>query len=595
MPRHLASAARHACPLVALVALVAVAPPSAEAKITRLEITRVESPTFGGTTFDSAGQYERLVGKAYGEVDPAHPLNAIVQDIALAPRNARGMVEYSTDIHILKPVDLARGNGVLFFNVVNRGNKGGLSSYNAGISGTTATINQAADAGDGFMMRHGFSLVWFGWQADVLAGDDRLTMQVPVARNPDGSSITGIVREEIVVQAPTTTVNLSTGHFSGFTHASYPTVSVDNRTPLADGFLPTVTVRAREQDPRAVIPNSEWSFASCPEGAVATPSDTRLCYPAGFQPGRLYELTYRAKDPTVLGLGYAAMRDLAAFFKHEQRDTSGTVNPLYRAGAKAVIQGSSQSGRNIRTFLLLGFNQDESGRIAYDGAYPHIGGGLASLNIRFAHPGRAWGEQVDHLYPAYDFPFTYARVEDPITGRTQGVLDRCTVTNTCPLIFHVATALEIWEGRQSLGLTDPLGTRDVSRPRQRAHLHHGLDPARGAAAATRQPAAVRQLPAAAQPQSAAVDDAGAPGRVHCLGARRRGAAAERGAPHRGWHAVAARERALPRHSSQRVRRRTAPGRALPGRHQPAEGARLRAAVRGGGVQRHRHPRTAAPG
>ena len=136
MPRHLVSAARHACPLVALVALVAVAPPLAEANITRLEITRVESPTFGGTTFDSAGQYERLVGKAYGEVDPAHPLNAIVQDIALAPRNARGMVEYSTDIHILKPVDLARGNGVLFFNVVNRGNKGGLSAYNAGISGT---------------------------------------------------------------------------------------------------------------------------------------------------------------------------------------------------------------------------------------------------------------------------------------------------------------------------------------------------------------------------------------------------------------------------------------------------------------------------
>jgi Alpha/beta hydrolase domain len=464
MPRDLASAARHACPLVALVALVALAPPPAEARITRLEITRVESPTFGGTAFDSAGPYERLVGKAYGEVDPAHPLNAIIQDIALAPRNARGMVEYSTDIHILKPVDLARGNGVLFFNIVNRGNKGGLSSYNARISGTTATTNQAADAGDGFMMRHGFSLVWFGWQADVLAGDDRLTMQVPVARNPDGSSITGIVREEIVVQAPTTTVNLSTGHFSGFTHASYPTVSVDNRAPLADGFLPTLTVRGREQDPRVVIPNSEWSFASCPEGAVATPSDTRLCYPAGFQPGRLYELTYRAKDPTVLGLGYAAMRDLAAFFKHEQRDTSGTVNPLYRAGAKAVIQGSSQSARNIRTFLHLGFNQDESGRIAYDGAYPHIGGGLASLNIRFAHPGRAWGEQVDHLYPAYDFPFTYARIEDPITGRTQGVLDRCTVTNTCPLIFHVATALEIWEGRQSLGLTDPLGTRDVSDP-----------------------------------------------------------------------------------------------------------------------------------
>jgi hypothetical protein len=306
-------------------------------------------------------------------------------------------------------------------------------------------------------------------------------MQVPVARNPDGSPITGLVREEIVVQAPATTVNLSTGQFTGLTHASYPTVSLDNRTPLADGFLPTLTVRAREQDARVAIPNSEWSFASCAPGTAATPSATQLCYPAGFQPGRLYELIYRAKDPTVLGLGYVAMRDLAAFFKHAERDASGTPNPLYRAGAKAVIQGSSQSGRNIRTFIHLGFNQEETGRIAYDGAYPHIGGGLAALNIRFAHPGRAWGEQVDHLYPAYDFPFTYARVQDPISGRTQGVLDRCTVTNTCPLIFHVATALEMWEGRQSLGLTDPSGVQDVTEPANvrtyiMASTQHGAAP-----------------------------------------------------------------------------------------------------------------------
>ena len=268
--------------------LAALAPPVVEARIVRLELTRVETPTFGGATFDPVGQYERLVGRAYGEVDPAHPLNAIIQDIALAPRNARGLVEYSTDIHILKPVDLARGNSVLFFNVANRGNKGGLASYNAGIAGSLATLNQAAEAGDGFMMRQGFSLVWFGWQADVLPGDDRLTMQVPVARNPEGTPITGIVREEIVVQAPTPTVNLSTGNFTGLTHASYPTVSVDNRTPLADGFLPTLTVRAREQDPRVPIPNTEWAFASCPASGAATSSDTRLCYPAGFQPGRLY-------------------------------------------------------------------------------------------------------------------------------------------------------------------------------------------------------------------------------------------------------------------------------------------------------------------
>ena len=159
MPRSPAPRARRACAPVALFAL-SPSRPLGRGQDHPHRDHDGRDPTFGGTLRRLVGPYERLVGKAHGEVDPAHPLNAIIQDIALVPRNARGMVEYSTDIHILKPVDLAR-NGVLFFNVVNRGNKGGLSSYNAGISGTTATINQAADAGDGFMMRHGFSLVWF--------------------------------------------------------------------------------------------------------------------------------------------------------------------------------------------------------------------------------------------------------------------------------------------------------------------------------------------------------------------------------------------------------------------------------------------------
>ena len=384
--------------LAMVLAMLLGAATVAEARIVKLEITRVESPAFGGAAFGGVGTYDRLVGRAHGEVDPSHPLNAIIQDIELAPRNARGMVEYSTDVDILKPTDAARGNGVLFFNVVNRGNKGGLISYNAGAGGDLSSNNRVASPGDGFMMREGYSIIWFGWQADVLAGNDRVTMQVPVARHPDGTPITGVVRSEIVVWAPTPTVNLSTGHYTQLTHASYPTVSLDNRVPLPGGFVPTLTVRARERDPRQPIPNTEWSFGACPGSAPAQANDRQVCYPAGFQPGRLYELIYRAKDPLVLGLGYAAMRDLAAFFKHEGRD----VNPLFRPGSKAVIQGSSQSGRNIRTFLHLGFNQDERGRIAYDGAFPHIGGGLAALNIRFAHPGRAWGEQIEHLYPAYD-------------------------------------------------------------------------------------------------------------------------------------------------------------------------------------------------
>ena len=450
-----------------LFAIVGLCAAPLEARITRIEITKVE-PAFGGQTFGDVGPYERVIGRAYGEVDPSLPANAIIQDIALAPKNANGSVEYISDIDILRPVDRSKGNGILFFNVVNRGTKGGLSAFNAdvpvGLPQNVADNNAVKAAGDGLMMKQGYTLVWFGWQGDVLPGNNRVTFSAPVAKNADGTPITGVVRAELIVRAPAKTLNLSTGWFTVMSHASYATVSVDNRTSLADGFLPTLTVRAKEQDPRVAIANTEWSFGSCPEGGAATPGDRQICLPSGFQPGRIYELIYRAKDPLVLGLGFAAMRDLAAFLKHEEKDEGQTANPVYRTGNKALVMGTSQSGRFIRTFLHLGFNADERGRIAFEGAYPHIGGGLISLNVRFAQPGHAWGEQVNHLYPAYDFPFTYAKQTDPLTNRTQGILDRCTASGTCPKIFHVATALEIWEGRQSLGLTDPLGKRDIADP-----------------------------------------------------------------------------------------------------------------------------------
>ena len=168
----------------------------------------------------------------------------------------------------------------------------------------------------------------------------------------------------------------------------------------------------------------------------------------------------------MLALGWASMRDVVSFLKHAEKDDAGNPNPLAASGKAplAVVEGSSQSGRSIRTFIHLGFNEDEEGRIVFEGAFPHIGGGRLSMNIRFAAPGRAWGYTVDHLYPAYEFPFSYMPTHDPITGRTGGLLERCLKSHTCPKIFHVATALEIWEGRQSLGFTDPLGKRDLGEP-----------------------------------------------------------------------------------------------------------------------------------
>jgi hypothetical protein len=242
-------------------------------------------------------------------------------------------------------------------------------------------------------------------------------------------------------------------------------VSTDNRTPLADGFVPTLTVRAKEQAPRVPIPNTEWSFGACPQGGPVTASDTRICYPAGFKIGRFYELTYRAKDPLVLGLGFAAARDLGAFLKAAAKDEAGHDNPVLIANAKTIVMGSSQSGRFVRSLIQLGYNRDEQGRIVFDGAFPHIGGGLMPLNVRFGQPGRAAGtEQVDRLYPGASFPFAYSSETDPLTGAKGGILDRCTATATCPKIVHAATALEMWELRQSLGFTDPLGIRDLVEP-----------------------------------------------------------------------------------------------------------------------------------
>ncbi|MCP1846175.1 hypothetical protein ACVIHI_009045 [Bradyrhizobium sp. USDA 4524] len=283
---------------------------SAEARITRIEITKIEA-AFAGQSFGKVGSYERVVGNAYGEVDPTAESNVIIQDINLAPRNQRGMVEYVTDIDILRPADLGKSNGVLFFNIVNRGNKGGLSLFNVDMPFETTANNNLASAGDGFLQRQGYVIVWFGWQADVAPGSDRLTMHVPIARNPDQSSITGLVRSElttsplIVPPAATTTLDLSSGWFTKLATHPYPTVSLANRTSLPDGFLPRLTVRRHEFEPRTPIPNTEWAFGACGSGEPAT-SDTQICYPAGFRPGFLYELTYRAKDPLVLGLGFAA-------------------------------------------------------------------------------------------------------------------------------------------------------------------------------------------------------------------------------------------------------------------------------------------------
>ena len=443
---------------IGLQALGLVALPAA-ARITRLDVVRVE-PAFGGQEFD-AGSYQRVFAIAHGEVDPADPADSLIQDVALAPRNAAGHVEYTTPVEILQPVDQARGNRMLLFEVNNRGNKLALLAFDEGSTGSIADHNALTQAGDGWLMNQGYTLVWWGWEMDARLGQNRIVMPPVVAHNADGSAITGVVRTELLTPVATRTIGLAQSSqvqdFPPDSYSNYPPASLDNAGA-------TLTVRAHAQDRADAIPNSQWSFGVCGEAGAVTPDAGHLCMAAGFQPGLLYELIYQAKDPTVLALGFVATRDLGAFLRDQPRDDSGTANPVWRPDALALIEGTSQSGRMLRTFLLLGFNRGEDGKRVFDGAYPHIGGGLMPLNVRFGQPVRAWGEQTDHLYPAYEFPFSYAKQTDPLTGRSEGVLDRCRASQTCPRLFHVATALEMWEGRQSLGLTDPLGRRDVADP-----------------------------------------------------------------------------------------------------------------------------------
>ena len=224
----------------------------AQARIVRLEVLRTE-PAFGGQAFGSAGGYEKIVARAYGEVDPADPGNAIIQDLNLAPRNARGLVAYATEVELLKPVDAGRGNGVLLFEAVNRGNKLAPSFFHTGIAGGIAERNALTSPGDGYLFREGYTLVWWGWQMNVRPGLNRLAMSEIVARQPDGSPVSGVVRSEIVTPAATPTLPIGLSQqIQGYppdSYASYPAASLDNGAAAADGFLPTLTVRAMEESP----------------------------------------------------------------------------------------------------------------------------------------------------------------------------------------------------------------------------------------------------------------------------------------------------------------------------------------------------------
>jgi hypothetical protein len=407
----------------ALALCLVLGPTAAHANIVKLEITKVEP---AGPT------HERITGKAYGELDPADPKNAVITDIDLAPRNARGKVEYVTTFTLVRPTGLMTSSGVLLYTVVNRG-------------GGNAVPHPA-----------GHTTFVSGWQGDVVQTPTNYSIQVPVAKNRDGSSITGpLVLRFISLTGNTTALVIPRGQPS-----PYPPASLD--TTKASLVSATGESATGKKKGAVTIPSADWAFADCSTTPFpGKPDPTRICVKNGFDPALLYELRYTVKDPLVLGIGLAATRDLGSFFRYEAADSVGTPNPVAGRITHAISEGSSQSGTYLRLSLLLGFNQDERGRIVWDGMNPHIAARFTDLNRRFAFPGGLVSPyELGHEGPAWWTPWEDTARKHP----SASLLDRCRATNTCPKIAETFGSAEIWGLRQSFTLVGTTAKKDIPLP-----------------------------------------------------------------------------------------------------------------------------------
>ena len=443
--------------VLALLALLAALLPGLtrplEARVERVEILE-RGPLAGGMAFGEAGAYERIRGRLHYAVDPDDPANARIVDLGLAPRDARGLVTFAGDFLLLRPKDLARGNHRLLYEVDNRGNLGMLAFFDD--APWSNDPERAADLGDGFLLRQGYSLLWSAWNWDVLPGDGRLQIELPVATEA-GAPIEGPVAAEFVLMRPAASAAFMWGDSRGY--------------PPADLAEPgaRLTVRDAPTGARTVIARDRWRF----EGP------TRIAYEPGFVPGRIYELVYTARDPRVVGLGLAAIRDSISFFRFDAEDGAGTASPLASGGAPdaqaALAFGISQSARVLQHMLLEGLHVDEAGRMVFDGALIHVaGGGKGSFNHRFAQTTRHPSELEDQGYPVDFFPFTTTPETDPVTGAAGDVLARARAKAAVPKLFYTSTSTEYWTRSASLLHTDVEGERDLPlAPDARLYMFDG--------------------------------------------------------------------------------------------------------------------------
>lgn len=443
--------------LIFLAMVSFLMPLTCKARLVRFVVTQ-RRVFAGGMSFGDVGVYERLDGTAFFEVDPKDPLNAVIVNLDKVPRNARGMVEFSAPFFILKPVDMTRGNHKIFYVINNRGGKQALGYFNFVPAGPG--INDpltAADAGDGFLMRHGYTLVDAGWQGDVVNLSNQLTPNFPVATQPDGSPIVADVRIEYsdrtIPETGTFTLTLE----GSPSFRSYPIADMNTTHSNL-----TVRDTVSETGPMTPIAPDQWAFGTCSAGKSSlVANDSNICLFGGFKPDKLYQLIYPAKNPIVMGLADAVTRDIGSFLRYQTQDDVGNPNPLRLNGRTLGIRraysfGGSSTGMYQREFLYLGFNEDEEHRRVFDALWVHKSGTHRLFaNVEFADPNTYSRQDDRHDFLSTSYPpLTFKVTTDPISGIRDGLVKR---PKSDPLIFESDTANEFWEMKASLNVVNGLG------------------------------------------------------------------------------------------------------------------------------------------
>jgi alpha/beta hydrolase family protein len=432
----------------ALTTGVLFAAPIAQARITTIQIL-TRGVAFGGYTFPNVGQYEFITGIASGEVDPNSPQNAVITDIALAPRNAHGNVEYQHNFYILKPVDLSKGNHKMMYEPPNRGGKTYQALNRTPTGGNDpATLTDPAVLAASFLWTRGYTTTWSGWENNLgpLSGLTA-TATFPIVHGPSNSTITGPGYEYIVTGAASFGL-------------SYPAATSSQTPPNA-----VLTHRIHLDDTPVVVDPSGWAYTDATNTAIKLTT-------GNFVNNDIYEFSYIAKDPTPNGLGFAAIRDFNSFLRNATQDDSGTPNPLAGDVKRIYTEISSQPGRLLNDFTHLGFNQDENHKKVFDGMLQWIaaGDGL-NMNYRWSQTKRTERNRQEELYLEGLFPFANVVTYDPISRTIDGRFLKCSLTNTCPLAMEFYSANEFWVKAGSLMSTDPTGRFDLpDHPQSRNYL-----------------------------------------------------------------------------------------------------------------------------